>query len=315
MKLGISQACYRWVFTPRLRRDQPSYHDRGWPPPYFSSIPLGIDERDTADFLIERAILHGLQALHLTAEVMGDQNNAIEKTKKMAGHGIEWISAAWANWVATGSEFARDYESYVAALRLSAAAGAKVVCTTHSAPLVHNHFTKNPPVATQIAVMIENFARVAKIAESEGVTIAFENHQDYRASEIAQVIEGVNSLALRMNFDTANPITVVEDPVEAARRVARHAVMCHAKDFFIQPATASGLPEVHWAPVGRGSVDFDAILPILQRGVPDPSTFRLCVEVAPLPEHDPEVWVRDSLQWVRQQYGSYLSEPNERSVS
>src|SRR6185437_11662029 len=111
---------------------------------------------------------------------------------------------------------------------------------------------------------------------------------------------------LRMNFDTANPIGVIEDPVDAAQRAARYAVMAHLKDFRVQAMTTTGLPQIHWAPLGRGSVDFDAILPILQSEAPDPPSLRLCVEVAPLPDHDPDQWLRASLEWIRERYAKYL---------
>jgi hypothetical protein len=61
--------------------------------------------------------------------------------------------------------------------------------------------------------------------------IAFENHLDYRASEIACVIDAVGSRALRANLDTANPVAVIEDPVDAAKAVGRYAVMVTSKIF------------------------------------------------------------------------------------
>jgi sugar phosphate isomerase/epimerase len=307
MKLGLSQACYRWVFYAHLRRDTPQYLDRGWPVPYFSAIPVAVAEEDAVDFLIERCIHYGLQALHLEAARLVDRPDARDKVRKMLDHGIEWISAAHANWVATGVEAERGYELYVTALRKSAALGATIVCTTHGAPNVHNHFTKNPPIERQIEIMAANFGRVAQVAADLGLVIAFENHLDYRASEVAAVIERVGSPALRTNFDTANPIGVIEDPVEAARRVARYAVMCHLKDFRVQAMTTIGLPQIHWAPVGRGSVDIDQILPILQESAPDPVNLRLCLEVAPLPEHDPDQWVAASVAHVRERYGRFLT--------
>jgi len=306
VKLGLSGASYRWVWDRRLRRDQPAFNEWGLPPPYFSPAPTGIDEANAADFLIDRAVQHGLQVLHFHAGLVRDLADAREKARRMADHGIEWVSSAWANWVATGEAFERDYAAYMDALRLSAAAGARVVCTTHLGAAIHNHFSKHPPVATQITIMTENLARAARVAASEGLVLAFENHLDYRASEIAQVVEGVGSPALRVNFDTANPIAVIEDPVDAARRVARYAVMSHVKDFLVQPSTVTGVPRIHWAPIGRGSVDFDAIFAILQAGAADAGSLRLCVEVAPLPEHDPDFWVRDSLRWVRERYATYL---------
>jgi len=189
---------------------------------------------------------------------------------------------------------------------IAVAAGATILCTTHAAPAVHNHFSKNPPIAEQIRIMVRNFGEVARAAAAHGLTIAFENHQDYRASEVAAVIEGVGSPALRANFDTANPVAVVEDPLEAARAVGRYAVMVHLKDFRIQASTIVGEPRILWAPIGRGDLELESVLELLHAEAPDPDNLPLCLEVAPPHDHDPDPWVRGSLEHVRARFGRFL---------
>lgn len=190
---------------------------------------------------------------------------------------------------------------------IAAAAGARILCTTHAAPAVHNHFSKDPPIEQQIEIMIGNFRQAARAAEDHGILIAFENHLDYRASEIARVIQAVNSPALRANLDTSNPVGVIEDPVDAARAVGRYAVMAHLKDFRIQPMTLDGEPRIFWAPIGRGNIELEQILTVLQMEAADPAQLPLCLEVAPPHEHDPDVWVRDSLDYVRQHLRRFLT--------
>ena len=102
---------------------------------------------------------------------------------------------------------------------------------------MHNHFSKDPPIERQIEIMTSSFRHAARVAEGSRDPNAFENHLDYRASEIARVIEAVNSPALRANFDTGNPVGIIEDPVDAAKAVACYTVMPHLKDFRIQPLT------------------------------------------------------------------------------
>jgi sugar phosphate isomerase/epimerase len=150
-------------------------------------------------------------------------------------------------------------------------------------------------------------AEVARAAEAHGLTIAFENHQDYRASEVAAVIEGVGSPALRANFDTGNPVAVIEDPLEAARAVGRYAVMVHLKDFRVQASTTVGEPRILWAPIGRGDLELASVLAVLQAEAPDPYNLPLCLEVAPPHDHDPDPWVRGSLEHVRAQFGGFLT--------
>jgi sugar phosphate isomerase/epimerase len=193
-------------------------------------------------------------------------------------------------------------------IQIAAVAGARLLCTTHSAPTIHNHFSMHPPIAEQIEIMVGNFRQVARVAEQEGVVIAFENHLDYRASEVAQVVAGVGSPALRANFDTANPVGVIEDPVDAARAIAPHTVMAHLKDFRIQPMTLLGEPRILWAPIGRGNIALEQILDILQAHAPDPAQLPVCLEVAPPHDHDPDLWVRDSLSYVRGNLGRFFPE-------
>jgi sugar phosphate isomerase/epimerase len=307
MKLGLSQACYRWIFYPHLRRDTPAYALSAERLPYYSTIPLSLDEADAAAWLVERCADLGLELLHVTTGLLGDERRAAELRRLAADRGVALIAAASANWVARGDEWRRDRDAYLAAMPIAVAAGASILCTTHAAPTVHNHFTKCPPIARQIEIMVENFGEVAPAAAEHRLTIAFENHQDYRASEIAAVIEGVGSPALRANLDTANPVAVIEDPLAAARSVGRYAVMVHLKDFRVQPSTVVGEPRILWAPIGRGDLDLEAVLEVLQAEAPDPRSLPVCLEVAPPHDHDPDQWVRGSLDHVRAHLGRFFA--------
>jgi sugar phosphate isomerase/epimerase len=307
VKLGLSQACYRWVFYPHLRRDTPAYASTAERLPYYSTIPVAVDEAEAPAWLVGRCAELGLEFLHLTTGLLGDERRAAELRRLAGDNGVALIGAASANWVARGDEWRRDRDTYVAAMPIAVAAGAAILCTTHAAPAVHNHFTKDPPIGRQIEIMVENFREVARAAVEHGLTIAFENHQDYRASEVAAVIEGVGSPALRANFDTANPVAVIEDPVAAARSVGRYAVMVHLKDFRIQPSTVVGEPRILWAPIGRGDLELERVLEVLQSEAPDPSNLPVCLEVAPPHDHDPDQWVRGSLAHVRGQLGRFFA--------
>jgi sugar phosphate isomerase/epimerase len=307
LKLGLSQACYRWVFYNHLRRDTPAYAMSGKRLPYFSSVPVAVDENQAVEWLIERCASLGLEYLHVTTTLLRDAVHANEIRELGAGVDVNLIAGASANWVATGDEWKQEFVRYTGALPIAAAAGARILCTTHAAPTIHNHFSKDPPIERQIEIMIGNFREAARVAEDHGIVIAFENHLDYRASEIARVIDAVGSRALRANLDTANPVAVIEDPVDAARAVGRYAVMAHLKDFRIQAMTLDGEPRILWAPIGRGNIDLGQVLAVLQAEAADPDHLPLCLEVAAPHEHDPDVWVRDSLDYVRRRFPQFLT--------
>ena len=66
------------------------------------------------------------------------------------------------------------------------------------------HFSREVPMDVQIDCMIRNLRDLVRVAEDLGIVLAFENHMDYRISEIVQVVEGVASSWLRINYDFAN---------------------------------------------------------------------------------------------------------------
>ena len=128
--------------------------------------------------------------------------------------------------------------------------------------MIHNRFRSDPPLKEQLELCVENSRPIAKVAEDLGITLAMENHLDYRASEIVQIIEGVGSSNLRFLFDMGNTVVVIEDPVEAAKVAAPYTVLCHLKDVRILPWTPSALyvAAIFAAPLGRGNVDILQIL-------------------------------------------------------
>lgn len=68
------------------------------------------------------------------------------------------------------------------------------------------------------------------IAESLGVRIALENHEDITGSELAGFLQEINHPSLGALLDTGNEFSVYQDPLEAARLLAPYAISTHIKD-------------------------------------------------------------------------------------
>jgi sugar phosphate isomerase/epimerase len=97
-------------------------------------------------------------------------------------------------------------------------------------------------------------------AEAHGVVLAIENHIDLLADELVDLIGTLDSPWLGVCLDTANNLRMLEDPQEAARKLAPFARATHVKDI----AARGGNPREFgfWpsVPLGRGVIDLPAIL-------------------------------------------------------
>jgi sugar phosphate isomerase/epimerase len=76
----------------------------------------------------------------------------------------------------------------------------------------------------------------AKLAQASALTtrhdlwLAIENHQDFGSAELLELCETCGG-NIGIALDTANPLSVVEDPLEAARAMAPRVRHVHFKDY------------------------------------------------------------------------------------
>lgn len=121
--------------------------------------------------------------------------------------------------------------------------------------------------------ILEGLSAGAAYAESRGVTLALENHGRFagRSDQVRDIIEQVDSPALRVNFDTGNFLPVGQDPVAAARELADLTVLVHLKD--IRHAVDNEPSHVFPDPsgklltgsvIGDGLVDIAAVIAVLR---------------------------------------------------
>ena len=327
MKLGLSQATYRWVCYPWLRYDVPEFRYSERRLPYFISVDPPETSGAPVDWLVDRVIEHDLTSLYMEAGWLSDPVVAVAFAERTRAGELAFIGSSSANLAATEDEWgdttyplpaaARQrvvyratpgdhgwaggspFEVLVRAMELAAAAGGRIINVVHDVPARHNHFSKEPPIDRQIERMIRNFRTLVPVAERLGIVMATESHMDYRCADLLAVMEAVDSPWLRHCFDFANPITVIEDPLDAVRLVAPYTVVTHIKDMHARPMTQLGEPRFFHAPIGSGDVPIEAILEILQAEAPDPDRLEHCLEIVPTSEYDPEAWLQASLDWLR----------------
>ena len=309
MKLGLSFACYRWELYPNLQRTSPEYIGAGYPELYFSSVPVALPlEEGGLEWLMDPCAELELSVLYAFSTRLQDHDYARNIRDRAERQGLELILQASFDWAPEVAEAEKERAKCVDSLMIAKNMGVRIVNVRHSDPLKKNHYTKNPSITTQIERMKENFAQLASIADEMSVIITMENHTDYRCSEIVQVLEAVNSPSLMANFDTGNPVNVIEDPVEAAKSIASYTVKVHLKDYRVMNySMIDGTPKFSHAPTGQGDIDIPQILDILQRNSPDPDNLRLCLETVPPLDVDPGMWVRKCVSNIREMFAEYLT--------
>lgn len=148
--------------------------------------------------------------------------------------------------------------------------------------------------------LVALLAPLVDVAAEHEVVMAIENHIDLLADEMVELIETIGSPWLRVCFDTANNLRMLEDPVEVARKLAPYARATHLKDVTAQkgdPGTFAFWPSV---PLGTGVVDLDGVLDALRDAR---YTGLLALEIDYLApqyvQRGEEAAVTQSLAWLR----------------
>ncbi len=319
MRLGLSQAAYRWVSYPGLRIDQPEYGFRGMAQPY-GTITEGPDSMDEAPvaWWADRCDEWHLDSLYMATGWFRTEAQYRAAGKLLADRNIEWIGSLGMAWALEPDEWPAILDDATFALEQMQGVGVKLTAMVNSDPpgaegqpvpnggLRFGHFSREIPMSRQIENMARNLADLVKVAEATGIVLAFENHMDYRISEIVQVVEAVDSPWLRINYDFANGYAVVEDQVEAAHLAAPYTVMSHIKDMRVQSITTTGEPQFFHAPLGYGNVEIPEILEILQQNAPDPDSISHCIETCCLPQYDPQLWMKLSIEFLETECARYF---------
>jgi sugar phosphate isomerase/epimerase len=168
-----------------------------------------------------------------------------------------------------GTASAQARTAMVDCLRASKELGGPVMRTAYGDQTVARTRFGSIHLTEHLKLLESNLREAAKIAESEDVVLAVENHTDFSGREWDTVFSLVDSERIRCAFDVGNGMTIFSDPAEDAEALARWSVTTHIKDMRVteNPRPARGMsPQVPFGltgcPIGEGSVD---VLTIVRR--------------------------------------------------
>ena len=111
-----------------------------------------------------------------------------------------------------------------------------------------------------------SLALAGPVLKRHGLRLAIENHKDWLAPELVELLRKMSSEWVGACVDTGNSIALLEDPFAVVEALAPFAVSTHIKDMAVQES-ADGflLSEV---PIGDGFLDLPRMIATLRKADP-----------------------------------------------
>jgi len=290
MKIGIDSYCYHRYFGEAYPFQRPS------------------PERWTADDFIKRAAELHVDGVSLeTCFLPGSAPGFWQRLKEKLDANRLDVVLAWGHPDGLeGGTNTGALADLVRSIFIARELGCKVMRIVGSSLRFRDE--PHEPQLQQLAGMLRE---ATKVAADQGVILAMENHIDFTAREILQLIEEVASANFGVNFDTGNALRLFEDPVKEAKLLAPYIHATHIKD--LSPRRGGSPREWNFwesVPAGLGVVDIPGVMRVLQnQGYPGV----LCVEVDCLRESwEEDAAVVMSLDYLRT---ASMTLPMESSAS
>lgn len=325
MRLGLSADTYRWIAFPWMRADRPEFRSSGHYPPYIQSVEPPTVDTFVPDWLLERVIAHDVSVLALDVGLLGDIPLATAFGQRCEAAGVQLLgtvsldlgadSDRWegesigansacfdptrAGPLQTGWIGPSEMAIFDMATAICQAAGISVLSLVHGQPGRSNRYVGLGSVENRLTRIQSNVSLLIPRAQELGLTLALEPHMDYRSKELLQVVEAIGSPRLRLVFDFSDPLSVNEDPLDAARHVAPYLAAVHIRDMRVQALTEIATGAFFHTPLGEGNVPLLEMLQVLNDRSSDASSLPCCLKIVTRPEHDVEHWLKASLQWLQ----------------
>jgi 3-oxoisoapionate decarboxylase len=130
--------------------------------------------------------------------------------------------------------------------------------------------------------VLDELQSALRVAQRNKIVIALENGKHCAAADLVALLKALDSERVVACFDTGNPLTVPESPLQAAKTLAPYVQMIHLKDFRVY-RTEDGLALMNCV-AGEGAVPLVDTLSVLHAGRPDALVFlQTTAERVPVP--------------------------------
>ena len=159
-----------------------------------------------------------------------------------------------------------DLSRFEKEVRLAKEAGATVLRTVCLSGRRYENFKTETEWATFKENSLKSIQLAEPIVRKHQVRLAVENHKDWKAAELAQLIQNLSSEWVGVTLDFGNNVSLLEEPMEVIRTLAPFAFSTHVKDMGIK-AYEKGflLSEVE---LGKGIVDLKTAVELCKKHNP-----------------------------------------------
>jgi 3-oxoisoapionate decarboxylase len=159
-----------------------------------------------------------------------------------------------------------DVERFDREIATSKACGATVVRTVMLGTRRYETFHAARDYAAFAEQALASLRLAEPVVAKHKVTLAVENHKDFRTDELIGVMKAISSEHVGVCVDTGNSIALLERPTDTAAELAPWVRSCHLKDMGVEES-ADGflLAEV---PLGDGFLDLKGIVGTLKKARP-----------------------------------------------
>lgn len=159
-----------------------------------------------------------------------------------------------------------DLSRFEKEVRLAKEAGATVLRTVCLSGRRYENFKSEAEWATFKENSLKSIQLAEPIVRKHQVRLAVENHKDWKAAELAQLIQNLSSEWVGVTLDFGNNVSLLEEPMEVIRTLAPFAFSTHVKDMGIK-AYEKGflLSEVE---LGKGIVDLKTAVELCKKHNP-----------------------------------------------
>ena len=140
------------------------------------------------------------------------------------------------------------------------------ICKALGADTMRVYSSIGGDVQEELERAVEDVRQVIPVCADYGVRIAFENHEFESSHDVLEVVRKVNSEHVGAHIDTGNSMMVWEDPIDAIKAMASHAVSSHFKDHLV--IMLNNQPMIAGVPLGKGSIDLAEAYRILAEQSP-----------------------------------------------
>lgn len=165
-----------------------------------------------------------------------------------------------------------DVEAFDRDVANAKAAGASIIRTVCLNGRRYENFKTAKEFSDFKKSAVAALERAERVVRKHQVKLAVENHKDWRAAELIEVLDKIGSEWLGVTLDFGNSISLIEDPMDVVNTLAPRAFSTHVKDMGVAEYEDGFL--LSEVPLGKGVLDLPLIFGICRKHNPS-ITFNL----------------------------------------